>query len=153
MKETQHRRAAGPRAADARDGHRWWLVGARDRVASGITIVATLVFLVTGLWAMLAPASFYVWVAPFPPYNRHFLHDAGAFQIGLGATLLLALRWRNALFVTLLGVGAGATLHALSHILDRDLGGRRSDPLSLGLLAALLLLAALRQWNVARKER
>lgn len=128
-------------------------MGARDRVASGITVVAILVFLVTGLWAMLAPASFYVWVAPFPPYNRHFLHDAGAFQIGLGATLLLALRWRNALFVTLLGVGAGATLHALSHILDRDLGGRRSDPLSLGLLAALLLLAALRQWNVARKER
>lgn len=127
----------------------------RDRFVVAVTVaVAGLGFLGLGLWAFLAPASFYDWVAPFPPYNGHFLHDAGAFQVGLGATLLLALRWRrDALLVALPGVGAGAALHAVSHVLDRDLGGRWSDPFSLGLLAALLLLASLLQWNVAGKER
>jgi hypothetical protein len=30
------------------------------------------------------PHSFYDNVATFEPYNRHFLHDIGAFTIGLG---------------------------------------------------------------------
>ena len=124
-----------------------------DRLVAAITVVAALGFLVPGMWAFLAPSSFYEWVALFPPYNRHFLHDVGAFQLGLGATLLLALRWRDARLVALVGSGMGGALHAVSHVLDRQLGGRQIDTPSLGLLAILLGLAALLRWHATREER
>jgi len=117
-----------------------------NRIVIGVTVLAGLFTLGGGLWAFLSPVSFYEQVATFPPYNRHFLHDAGAFQIGLGAALLLALSWHDALLVALAGGGAGATVHTISHVLDHDLGGRRADPFGLGILAALMLLAALLRW-------
>jgi hypothetical protein len=45
----------------------------------------------SGAWAFVFPRSFYDHVATFEPYNRDFLHDIGAFTIGLGAVMLLAL--------------------------------------------------------------
>jgi hypothetical protein len=125
-------------------------MGNGDRFVVGVAGLAGVSLVSLGLWAFISPSSFYDQIALFPPYNRHVLHDVGAFQIGLGATLLLALRWRDALLVTLLGVGAGAAVHAAAHAIDRDLGGRLSDVFVLGLLAALLLLAGLRQWTVLR---
>lgn len=125
----------------------------RDRVVTAVTGTAGLFFLAFGLWAFVAPSSFYDQIALFPPHNRHFLHDAGAFQIGLGATLLLALRWRDALFVALLGVGTGAAVHAVAHLLDRNLGGRRTDPVSLAIIAVVIVLAALLRWNPSGRER
>ena len=49
-------------------------------------------------------------------------------QLGLGATLLLALAWADGLLVALAGVGLGATAHALAHWLDRELGGSATGP-------------------------
>jgi hypothetical protein len=37
------------------------------------------------------------------PCNQHLIHDAGAFQIGIGAALLLALVCPDALLVALTG--------------------------------------------------
>ena len=48
-----------------------------------------------GLWAFVDPRSFYDALATFKPYNKHFLHDIGAFQIGIGAGLYAATRWRD----------------------------------------------------------
>ncbi len=121
-------------------------------MVAAVTALVGLSLLALGAWALAFPSSFYDRIALFPPYNRHFLHDAGAFQIGLGATLLLALRWRDALLVALSGVGFGAALHALAHVIDRDLGGRGSDPFALGLLAALVIIAALLRWRTLRVE-
>jgi hypothetical protein len=53
--------------------------------------IGGLFMLVLGIWAFFAPASFAEIVAF--PYNRHLLHDVGAFQIGIGTTMLLALMW------------------------------------------------------------
>jgi hypothetical protein len=53
--------------------------------------LAGLLLLGAGPWAMLAPGSFYATIATYPPYNVHFIHDIGAFQLGLGACLILAL--------------------------------------------------------------
>jgi hypothetical protein len=63
--------------------------------------VAGASMLVAGIWAGAAPRSFARFV-DFP-YHEHFLHDLGAFQIGIGVTLLVALAWRDAPTVALTG--------------------------------------------------
>ncbi|HWH31528.1 MAG TPA: hypothetical protein VNU01_02525 [Egibacteraceae bacterium] len=116
------------------------------RARSAATIVAGLVGLflvVAGLWAFLAPRPFFDALAVFEPYNAHFIRDIGAFQIGLGAVLLLALRLEDALTVALGGVGAGALFHAAAHVIDRDLGGTPATDIPFfGVMAVVLLAAA-----------
>ena len=119
---------------------------------SGQRVIVGLVGLAlvgSGLWAMLAPESFYASVAVYPPYNRHFIHDIGAFMLGLGATLGFALALGDALLVALAGNAVGALAHFISHSVDRDLGGQASDPLTFGIFAVLLVgLAAWRARTV-----
>jgi uncharacterized membrane protein len=112
--------------------------------------LAGLFFLLPGIYAFVAPHAFYDQFATFPPYNRHLIHDIGAFQIGIGAALLLALRWSDALFVALTGAGAAAWVHVVSHIIDHDLGGETSQTVVFGVLAVLLLLAAVGRWQAMR---
>jgi hypothetical protein len=63
-----------------------------------VVVVTALVGAVTagiGIWCLIDPASF-AEVVQFRAHE-HFLHDVGAFQLGLGVTLLLALIWSDAL--------------------------------------------------------
>jgi hypothetical protein len=113
----------------------------RQLVVTVVAVLAAVGFLILGAWAFLAPRSFYDNVATFEPYNLHLLHDLGAFQLAIGASLLAALLWTDGLTVALAGATVGAVVHDVSHFMDRDLGGRSSDPWVLGLLAALLLVA------------
>lgn len=113
-----------------------------SRVPRLIAAAAGLFFVGLGLWAFFDPRSFFERLATYPPYNRHLFHDIGAFQIGIGVTLLLALRWRDVLGVALAGAGIGSAVHAISHWVDRDLGGRSSDPWAVTLLAVVILWAA-----------
>jgi hypothetical protein len=114
-----------------------------ERFIRAVTLAGAAVFILAGAWAFLAPGSFYERVAHFPPYNRHFLHDVGAFQLGLGTALALGLAGWDGPRVALWTVAVASVLHAASHIIDRDLGGRGTDPLALTLVAAALLAAAL----------
>jgi len=114
-----------------------------DRYVSGLTLVTALFMLVMGLWALLWPASFAEAVR-FPD-QTHFVHDTGAFQIGIGVTLALAVLWREPLAVVLAGFLVGNTIHAVNHAVDLDLGGRASDPWLLGVLSALILVALVRR--------
>jgi PPOX class probable F420-dependent enzyme len=105
------------------------------------TALAGATMLAAGVWALAAPGSFADF-ASFPA-SVHFVHDAGAFQLGIGATLLLALAWYDALAVTLAGFLVGNTAHAVNHAVDLDLGGHGwEDPAGLALLS-LLVAAAL----------
>jgi hypothetical protein len=125
----------------------------KDRVPPAIALAAGLFSAGLGLWAFFDPQSFFDQLALFPPYNEHLLHDVGAFQVGLGATLLLALVWRSdALLVALAGMGIGAVLHFISHVEDTDLGGRSSDPYTLGVLAAVIVGAAAWRWAAGRER-
>lgn len=119
----------------------------RPAIESAALIVGAAFFLVFGIWAFLAPRSFFVNIAPWNPYNEHFLHDAGAFQIGIGIALVVSLITAGASVVTLSGAASAATLHALSHVLDAGEGGRSSDPYMLAALAALLLLGLVAAWR------
>jgi hypothetical protein len=126
---------------------------------SRVDLVSTLVVaafgaftLVLGVWALIAPVSFFDNIGHFEPYNRHFLHDVGAFQIGLGAAALFALAWRDdALLAVLGGAAAGATAHEIAHIADHGIGGRDSDPYTLGLIAAVLV--ATFAWRLSARYR
>lgn len=104
----------------------------------------------SGIWAMAAPRSFFDAVATFEPYNRHFLLDLGAFQIGLGAVLLLAAaRPRiDGLVCALLGVGAGSAAHVLSHAVTTGEGGSPgTDIPTFSIITVLLMTAGMARWR------
>lgn len=93
--------------------------------------------LVFGFWAWISPASF----AEFTGFatHTHYLHDAGVFQIGIGAALLLSLVLRDAPTVTLAAFVIASTLHTVNHGLDLHMGG---DPAAIYGLGALSLIGA-----------
>ena len=99
-------------------------------------------YLVTGVWAFLAPSSFFNAVATFAPLNIHLLHDAGAFQIGLGLVLTLAVALRAPLRVPLIAVLAASVVHLFAHIEDVRLGGHPTTDLpALALICIALAIA------------
>jgi hypothetical protein len=112
----------------------------RQPVLVAAVLICAASMLALGAWAFLAPESFARFI-DYPPYNRHLIHDAGAFQLGIGATVLLALWWSDALVVALTGFAVASGLHTLSHWTDRNLGGHGSDVPSLGLLTLVALIA------------
>ena len=118
----------------------------RSAAPAAIAGLGALFLLGFGLWAFLDARSFFEQLAPFEPFNAHFLHDIGAFQIGIGATLALAL-WRrgDALLAALGGAGIGSAFHAVAHVMDGHLGGRESDPIVFGVMTVVLLAGAAAQ--------
>ena len=107
------------------------------RFVLAVTLLAGLFMTAAGLAGLLAP-SWFAGAAGFPRHT-HFVHDAGAFQLGIGVTLLLAVAWRDGLVPALAGFLVANTTHAINHAVDLDLGGHGSDPWG---LAALSLLTA-----------
>ena len=98
-------------------------------------------WIANGFWAFLSPQTFYDRLATFPPYNVHFLHDIGAFSIGLGAVIVLALlRW-SALRSALVGVGIGSAVHVVSHVIDYERKPSVADIVLLGLFTLVTLVA------------
>lgn len=108
-----------------------------------------------GLWALAAPSSFFDRVALFEPYNEHFVRDIGAFQIGLGATLILAaILTSDALAAGLIGVGLGAMMHIVSHLVSIDAGGNPAVDIPVfSILGALLLAAGIMRWSQVEGDR
>ena len=102
-----------------------------------VTLLAGLFMTAAGAAALLAPRWF-ADAAGFPRHT-HFVHDAGAFQLGIGVTVLLALAWRDGLALVLAGFLVANTTHAVNHGVDIDLGGHSGDRWG---LAALSLLTA-----------
>ena len=124
----------------------------QQRLLAWLAALGAAFFLAIGIWAFADASSFFDELADFPPYNAHFIHDVGAFHAGLGAVLALALLFpRDALLVSLGGVGTGAVLHFIAHIRDHDLGGSDSDTVFLGILGVLMLAGA--AWRAASTLR
>ncbi len=123
----------------------------RTNLITALTAVGAAFFIGVGLWAFFGPRSFFDQLATFEPYNPHFLHDIGAFQVGIGAALAAAL-WRrtDAIFAALAGAGVGSAFHTVAHIRDNDLGGMDSDPYVFGIAALLLLAGAAWQLKPGR---
>jgi len=107
--------------------------------------------LAVGLWSLVNPQSFANWIE-FPPYNEHLLHDLGAFQIGIGATVLVALIWSDAIGVALLGFVVAGAIHTVNHWVDLPLGGHSSDAWLIGLSTVLAAAAVVVRINSPRSR-
>ncbi|OBJ88655.1 PPOX class F420-dependent oxidoreductase [Mycobacterium asiaticum] len=92
-----------------------------------------------GIWCLVDPASFAETVQ-FPTH-QHFLHDLGAFQLGLGVALLLALIWADALATALAAMIVANAVHTVNHVLDLPLGGSAAQAWLLGAMTVLLVAA------------
>lgn len=116
-------------------------------VAQGIVLVAGLVDLLAGLALLFAPNWFFATVGNFPPFNQHYMGDAGAFVTALGVGLLVAARDLKQ-HQGIIGVAAlGSLLHAGNHVYDDVIAGHWSpahffiDTVPLLVLAVLLIVA------------
>jgi hypothetical protein len=87
-------------------------------IARGVIALVGLLDVAAAAALLLAPEWFYRTLGEFPPFNRHYAGDAGAFLMGIGAALLLAARDpRRYAVLLLIGVGV-SWLHALNHLYD-----------------------------------
>jgi hypothetical protein len=125
-------------------------VTTRPTIAQVIVAIAGMMHLVVGLAMLLAPMWFFATIGTFPPFNRHYTGDMGAFQLALGAGLLFAARMpaRQRLLIAI--AGGGNLLHMLNHAYDAlisraSLGYWLADtgPLLVLTLALLLVSAGL----------
>ncbi len=115
---------------------------------------------VIGVWALLAPASFYrsfpisghAWVSLLPPYNEHLIRDVGELSLALTVVLTAASVTGQRL---LSGVAVGALAvyiapHAIFHALHLE-GFSAVDSVAQTVGFALqLLVAALVAWLLWR---
>ncbi|WBB70797.1 PPOX class F420-dependent oxidoreductase [Micromonospora sp. WMMD812] len=110
-----------------------------------IAVLLGLSAVAVGVWALFAPASF-AEAVNFPPH-RHFVHDIGSFQLGIGATLLLATVWADAFTVGLAGYLVGSVAHTIVHVADHDLGGSAGQTLIIGVSSLLAAVALVERWR------
>jgi PPOX class probable F420-dependent enzyme len=115
------------------------------QVIRAIGALLGLFAVVVGVWALVSPQGFSE-VVNFPPH-RHFVHDVGAFQLGIGATLLLAMIWVDAFMVAVAGYAVGGIAHTVSHVIDRDIGGSSTQTVAIGVLTAMALVALVARWR------
>jgi hypothetical protein len=119
-----------------------------QRITLGVLL---LVALVAGLWALLAPRSFYDdfptssmhWVATDGPYNQHLISDVGSMYLALAALTVAALA-RPAL-ARLAGVVwlVFSVPHWIYHSAHLGIYGTRDQVLNEVALVAVVVLAAL----------
>jgi hypothetical protein len=91
---------------------------ARPTIAQAIVAIAGITHLLTGVAMLLTPMWFFAAIGTFPPFNRHYTGDMGAFQVGLGIGLLVAARAPARQRLLILSATIGNLLHALNHAYD-----------------------------------
>lgn len=100
-------------------------------------------YTLAGMLLFFVPRFFFTKLAPFAPYNEHYMVDLGSFLLPVGLFLLLAVRYPR-WSTPIMGLAAlGSSLHLVSHLRD----GLHTSGAVLGdaffLAVALLLIAPL----------
>ncbi|CAN5617612.1 hypothetical protein BH20ACT2_BH20ACT2_17390 [soil metagenome] len=105
----------------------------------------------TGLWAVLAPRSFYdtfpgggrQWIAVDGPFNEHLLRDVGGLFCALGVLAAFALWQRSPAVVRAAGLAITvfSVPHVLYHLANTDVLSTGDVVASVGSLAIGLTLA------------
>lgn len=109
---------------------------------------------VVGVWALLAPVSFYAsfpvtghaWVSLLPPYNEHLTRDVGALSLALTVLLAAAVATGDWLLsaVAIAALAVYAVPHAVFHALHLE-GFPTSDAVAqtIGIGLQLVLVGVL----------
>lgn len=132
-------------------------IGVPDVVARLVLGVLGAVQLTDGLYALLAPRSFYGdfplgrgWVEVLPAYNEHLVRDVGGLFLGTGILLLAAAFYleRRLVSITLISFLAFSVPHFVYHLLNLGPYGTADAianvvTLLLTVLAPVALLAAM----------
>lgn len=133
----------------------------RTTVSGFIQVVvgfASLIYFLTGVALLLFPHWFFENIGNFPPFNRHYSGDLGAFLLPLGLGLLFSVRTPYE-HRSLIGIVALASLlHALNHAYDAlsgqvSLARWFSDTIPLLFSAGLLLLVYRNLSSIRKEER
>ena len=117
------------------------------RLVQWIVALSGAGYTLSGLSQLFAPRWFFENIGNFPPFNRHYVGDLGAFILAMGLGLSYAAR-NPARHRSLIGVVAlGSVLHLLNHLYDDwlsadwSLGTALTQTLPLALVAAALAWA------------
>ena len=113
------------------------VIGSRPtRFVQAATVVAALSTLVPGGWMRIDPASF-ARLANFPVHDEHLPARRRGVSDGIGLMMLCTLPYRDLSAVVLAGFVFTNTFHAITHALDRHIGGNDSDWWMLALVSVL----------------
>jgi PPOX class probable F420-dependent enzyme len=109
-----------------------------------VTLLLAAATLVGGVMALVSPGS-YRDLFDLPASDA-FVNLAGAFQVGVGTTLLLALIWRESLTVALAGTTLGGVLSTVAYAGADDAQGSTTALLAVGaVLAAVAFVVRYRE--------
>lgn len=86
-----------------------------DNRNSWIVFLAGASYLLAGTGLLFTPVLFYEYVGHFPPFNRHYLGDLGAFLLPLGLALVWSARDPAPHRSLIVVATTGTLLHALNH--------------------------------------
>jgi hypothetical protein len=120
-------------------------MSSRTIVRVGLLVLSATA-VVSGVWASLAPRSFYDdfpglgrhWVAMDGPYNEHLMRDYGALNLALAVVTLLAALWvtRHLVIAAAVAWIVYSVPHVLYHAFNVD-GYETGD--QIGILGGLLV--------------
>ena len=113
-------------------------MSARARLVQAAVAFSGLVYAATGAALLFAPRWFFEELGDFPPYNRHYSGDAGAFLLPLGLALLLAAPRPQAHRFFIAFAALASVVHAANHVYDAAI-----DRESVGDLVPVLVFSAI----------
>jgi hypothetical protein len=88
---------------------------------SGIQLIlgiGGLFYTLVGLALLFIPTWFFTYIGDFPPFNRHYMGDSGAFVLPLGIGLFMAMKQPAAHRYIVFLAAIGSLVHALNHAYD-----------------------------------
>jgi hypothetical protein len=118
----------------------------KQTYARSVAVSVGVAYLVAAVTLLLAQDWFFTSIGNYPPYNRHYMGDAGSFVSVVALMLLWAARDLARYWAMILLAGVGSLLHASNHVIEDFITNPSTASITsnilLFVLAFALLLAA-----------
>lgn len=115
----------------------------KEAYARSIAVAVGVAYLVAALTLLLSQDWFFNNVGNYPPYNRHYMGDAGSFVSVLGLMLLWAARDLPRYWVMILLAGVGSLIHATNHVIEDFITNPSSASIASNILLFVVAFALL----------
>ena len=115
----------------------------KQTYARAIAVSVGVAYLVAALTLLLAQDWFFNTIGNYPPYNRHYMGDAGSFVSVLGLLLLWAVRDLARHWAMILLAGVGSLLHATNHVIEDFITNPSTASITSNILLFVLAFAML----------